>query len=348
MSQKINQLRKRRKRTKSTRSICPPTSSIKYNLVPTDIDIDIDTENNTETETEIDTTSTSKLSQSLALIQLASTCARDSRLLHPNLYLKAAGETIFCTLLISWCLTSIYHPEVLIKNVLKDRLGYNNPCVGWDFAPGSYVGLVGCIIVVYFVWSYVKFDIRRIHLRHASITTQQSPPSSAASSTPTTSSTSTTPPSTSKSHSKLSIFTIVVDLIYACQVTLFPLIFLIGPTDSNWNGHTFLFMQVIIGRYLVCLAAYWNVSKRTYQHLFFIVFYGFISISFPVLVYISFSTYSNENRTGYSPVIPPWILGSFDAAWFLCLILTNKLLPVGTALFSSYDLSDDDRSNGNV
>ena len=47
----------------------------------------------------------------------------------PVLYLKAAGECLFLTLVISWILTYFFNESIIYENALLSRLGYNNPCV---------------------------------------------------------------------------------------------------------------------------------------------------------------------------------------------------------------------------
>ena len=44
----------------------------------------------------------------------------------PVIFLKAAGDGLFITLLVSWIFTLIFHPEVIADNPLKERLGFNN------------------------------------------------------------------------------------------------------------------------------------------------------------------------------------------------------------------------------
>jgi hypothetical protein len=62
--------------------------------------------------------------------------------------MKAAGDSLFLVLAISWILTMIFIPSAAADNPLKARgLGYNILCVGWDFAPANYVAAVLWITV---------------------------------------------------------------------------------------------------------------------------------------------------------------------------------------------------------
>ena len=82
-------------------------------------------------------------------------------------HLKAAGEATFLTLLITWSITFVYNRDKLRANPLKNVLGYNNPCVGWDFPPANSVGLFGMILVTVLVWRYNVLDANRTAIKAA-------------------------------------------------------------------------------------------------------------------------------------------------------------------------------------
>ena len=320
--------------TTTTSSVCPPggSTSVAYHLVPPVDDTMSEQQPRSEHSQQHDgSIATTTRQQQLALFQLASTCTSKSRLLWVDLYLKAGGETVFLTLLISWCLTYIYHPEALEDNALRDRLGYNNACVGWDFAPASYVGLIGSSIVTYMIWSYVKYDLRRVRLR-LSLSNQDNQDNQ------------DNQEENGNIALKLSrsqaVFTVGVDLTYAACSAVFPVSFLVGPTDAQWGWHTALFMQLVVARYLVCLAAYLNAPTRTNANTIFIVTYGAISMSLPCIVWYSFTTYDIEHRSGYAPVVLPSVMIALDTGWFACLILTSKMLPVDYPMMSSHVLGE--------
>lgn len=321
--------------TTTTSSVCPPGGStpVAYHLVPPVDDTMSEQQPRSEhSQQQHDgSIATTTRQQQLALFQLASTCTSKSRLLWVDLYLKAGGETVFLTLLISWCLTYIYHPEALEDNALRDRLGYNNACVGWDFAPASYVGLIGSSIVTYMIWSYVKYDLRRVRLR-LSLSNQDNQDNQEENHHHTVGNIAL------KLSRSQAVFTVGVDLTYAACSAMFPVSFLVGPTDAQWGWHTALFMQLVVARYLVCLAAYLNAPTRTNANTIFIVMYGAISTSLPCIVWYSFTTYDIEHRSGYAPVVLPSVMIALDTGWFACLILTSKMLPVDYPMMSSHVL----------
>jgi hypothetical protein len=84
--------------------------------------------------------------------------------LDPNIYLKAAGETLGLALAIGWIFSLIFIPDVIKSNLLKDRLGYNNVCVGWDLPPASYFAMVPVAMTVYLGLRFVFVSIMKYDL----------------------------------------------------------------------------------------------------------------------------------------------------------------------------------------
>ena len=73
-----------------------------------------------------------------ALSQLVRAMFEEERVLVPELWLKASGELLFLTCLLSLAITAGVNPAFLDENPVKSMLGYNNPCVVWDKAPAHY------------------------------------------------------------------------------------------------------------------------------------------------------------------------------------------------------------------
>ena len=48
--------------------------------------------------------------------------------------------------------------------MLKNIVGYNNPCVGWDLAPASYIGQLAIVLGSYVSIRYATLDITRTRL----------------------------------------------------------------------------------------------------------------------------------------------------------------------------------------
>ncbi len=74
----------------------------------------------------------------------------------PNTFLQGATEILTATMISCWIITLIFNPQVIDDNPLKDRLGYNDFCVGWDVMPASIVGSIGTFLYT--------MHMQRVHL----------------------------------------------------------------------------------------------------------------------------------------------------------------------------------------
>ncbi|GMI42445.1 hypothetical protein TeGR_g13551 [Tetraparma gracilis] len=61
--------------------------------------------------------------------------------IEPNNVFSASGEFFFIGVGFAWIITLAAEPEVIANNALKERIGYNNVCVGFDMPPASYVAM---------------------------------------------------------------------------------------------------------------------------------------------------------------------------------------------------------------
>ena len=96
-----------------------------------------------------------------------------NRVLSPEHYSKSAAETIALTLAGSWIVTLIFNPDVADSNPLRDRMGYNNLCVGLDTAPAKFVALPGLVLTSYFGICYTFSDTQRCELEKERLTSGQ-------------------------------------------------------------------------------------------------------------------------------------------------------------------------------
>ena len=222
----------------------------------------------------------------------------DEQIIVPELYLKAAGETLFLTLVMCWILTITFLPEVVASNQLKNYVGYNNVCVGWDFAPANYIGIVGVTCMIFFSLRYCWLDALRTRLLGLTDMWQHQ-------------------------------FALVTNGMFATTNVMLPLLFIVGPSDSNWPWHTYIFIFQIITRFLVVLGNYLEAppEAREGPPTVFIWAYGAISTLLPILYVVSIVTYEAAGRTGVDPTIPWWITMTCDYLWFVCLVATSFMLP---------------------
>lgn len=251
-----------------------------------------------------------------AMWAVASLEQGDGMIVYPQLYLKAAGESIVLALVLSWILTAIYHPDTIAANKLKNVVGYNNPCVGWDFPPAVYVALPLTVMCSYFSWRYANLD----GILTGIVWSGNGRPRWTA------------------------VLCVVTDYAYGISTTLLPLLFILGPTDENWPVHTAIFVQWIFFRYFVVLSnileASWDgIPVAPYIKVFAWV-YGIISCSLPLIYLYAGLVYIYEGRTGLDPPIPWWFTWSVDYGWFVCVCITPFCLPPTKVLHVAYSVHD--------
>jgi len=152
-----------------------------------------------------------------AMWQLARNPFPQTGVVAPERYLEATGECFILMCLVSWLLTSIYNPAIIEKNLLKDRVGYNNICVGFDTPPARYVAMPLQVLQAFLAVRYVSLDTTRAELEKAA----------------------------GRIGGKQYAFTRVANLCYGCFMCCFPILLVLTPT-VDVNLHTYLFFAMII------------------------------------------------------------------------------------------------------
>lgn len=224
-------------------------------------------------------------------------------------YLKAGGEIFGLLVASSWVLTFIYNPSVIEKNPLKDRVGYNNVCVGFDTAPAKYVALFLWPLTTYFNLRFAWLEV----VTECSLGDQHSS-------------------RTGK------ICTAVASALFAISVLFQPFMLVVAPVDkdSSWL-HTGLFVQYILIRVVAVATQFfrnkYDADTSDYDSITtaqWTWFYAFVvaSLGLPTLCLADF-TYADYYRPegDMEPLIPWYILNSCDLLWFFCLATTGKFLP---------------------
>ena len=247
-------------------------------------------------------------------------------LIVPNLYLKAANEALSLALIICWILTLLFKPATIRENQLQSYVGFNNVCVGWDFAPANYFGLLGTVMNAHFAWQYAGYDAMRTELRDQD----------------------------GKMNSR-EAFYVCTDYLFAVSATVLvrararrvrarahrsrltpppppraqPLVFLVGPPDEAWLSHTVVFIQFIVAKYFVVLANFLesDPARRTRASKVFIVVYGAVSLLMPIGLLLDILVYEAQDRTGADPPIPWPIVMILDYGWMACQVGVTRLLP---------------------
>ena len=185
------------------------------------------------------------------------------RTIYPRVYLSASHEMFGITLILTWVLTLIWFPKQIFKHPAKPIIGSFNPCFGWDYPPASYVALAFCSINVYLTWRYAWLELTRTHL--------------------------STPSGDLTFPQQFAKYT-AISLAFASNCWL--LLWVVGPEDGNWKGHTGLFVFYAAASYLACLGNYvemrYGPRKAVIEtkHTVFIAVYGFAALFLPTVYFI--------------------------------------------------------------
>eukprot|EP00471_Norrisiella_sphaerica_P002730 CAMPEP_0184493340 /NCGR_PEP_ID=MMETSP0113_2-20130426/25743_1 /TAXON_ID=91329 /ORGANISM="Norrisiella sphaerica, Strain BC52" /LENGTH=529 /DNA_ID=CAMNT_0026878563 /DNA_START=130 /DNA_END=1719 /DNA_ORIENTATION=- len=237
----------------------------------------------------------------------------DENVIFVENYMKAGGEALALTFLVTGIISAYVHPDFFDSNPLKDRLGYNNFCVLFDLPPSSYIGATGIAFTVYLVCMYVRLAMRRLRLEKENL------------------------------PDWFVNMALAIHYLFGLSMCAFTLVFVIPPTLSAW-GHTGVFVQLIFFRWAAVITSYLQsvYFGRTilYRSRVFIVIYTITSVVLPILYFVNFYVYDTEHRTGVDPYLPAWITASFDYLWFVCLALTTQMLPESPPLRETFRLAE--------
>ncbi len=208
-------------------------------------------------------------------------------LMNPEDYMKAAGEALALLFAVVWIVTfaagPTYHGDVVwVANPLKDRIGYNNLCVGFDTRPAVYFAQVLWVPVAYLGLRFAWADIVRsaILRQQGLITARQN--------------------ATSNS----------LAVVYVASMGCFGLVFIVSPlegADEVWY-HSVPFIQFILVRWIVVVANFVKyrgtggsgpgASISTGAKVWLAV-YSAVSVLYPLMLVIDYgklSTPSHNHR----------------------------------------------------
>eukprot|EP00457_Paulinella_chromatophora_P010976 gb/GEZN01011095.1/.p1 GENE.gb/GEZN01011095.1/~~gb/GEZN01011095.1/.p1 ORF type:complete len:321 (-),score=26.76 gb/GEZN01011095.1/:129-1091(-) len=229
----------------------------------------------------------------------------------PKRYLKISGELLFLTFMFAWLITLGTKPEgtsgdttFYTDNVVRDRIGYNNICVGFDFYPANMVTACGFMVSVYFAVRFLFLDSERAFLEknHGDI-----------------------------SHNQF-LITCAANLIYALALLQVIFLVMVPPTLNPW-WHLITFNNVIWGRWICILAQFYEAKIVAPKEKVFIVVYTFVSMILPILYILDFALYKPGKVA-----LPPILLQVVDLTWFGCLGATTHFLPTAPDIRVSYKL----------
>lgn len=235
----------------------------------------------------------------------------DELIFDPILYLGASHEVFGLTLFITWVLT-LFFPDQIHEHQARPIISSYNPCLGWDYPPGSYIALVMCSVNVYLTWRYALLDqVRTRLLGDGRLTCIE----------------------------KFSTFAC---FFLALSSNLWLLFWLFGPNaDSpkdndghavrNWFIHTCIFMTYASASYLAALGHYLKVRlapiKRgggiELKNTVYIIVYGIV-LGYLGVVYV-YDLVMYEH--GRPPALHPIFTKSANLIWMACLASISDYLP---------------------
>eukprot|EP00933_Yihiella_yeosuensis_P029422 TRINITY_DN23083_c0_g1_i1.p1 TRINITY_DN23083_c0_g1~~TRINITY_DN23083_c0_g1_i1.p1 ORF type:complete len:275 (+),score=37.19 TRINITY_DN23083_c0_g1_i1:33-857(+) len=230
---------------------------------------------------------------------------------NPEDYASAGGDVLAIAMVLSWILTYYFLPEIIESNPLKDAVGYNNLCVGWDAAPAKLVAAPMFALIIGLNSRFMQLDFWRACI-HPGITTQQ-------------------------------YYTVLVTnflQIISWGVSL--LIFVVAPTE-NAKIHVLSFVQLVVFMYVGYAGNFVEVNQihhRPYSWVY-LAWYGFVTFGFGICAVVQFAMYDAETKT-MGP-IPWYVTAGFDYAWFATLTQTGRFRPAAPSLEITYqEVSDED------
>lgn len=227
----------------------------------------------------------------------------------PDLYDRAAGEVLFLIISICAIITQYFNPEYIKHNGIKDRYGYNNICVYFDAAPASYIAMPLLVLYAYLMVRYSVTDTHRALLNRPNLTNRQY------------------------------YFTVATNTVYGLVSICTPMWLLVPPSVDE-IFHAGLFQVMMLLKFLVVVANYNECapSQRSTSVFLFICFFGFIVISFVVILSVNEAYYDERVGGVQPPVVPHQIQQTLDYLFFLYLPLLSLVLPTGPAIRASFRL----------
>mmetsp|Transcript_58460 Transcript_58460/g.136027 ORF Transcript_58460/g.136027 Transcript_58460/m.136027 type:complete len:275 (-) Transcript_58460:241-1065(-) len=231
-------------------------------------------------------------------------------LYNPEDYAAAAGELLVFALLICWFLTYLFNPEIIAKNPLKDRVGYNNLCVGWDTYPARWVAAPLFALIIYLYVQFMILGVLRQNLTEG-LTARERHVKYVA-------------------NSLTGVSYCFASLIFVFDPMLYPL------------SHSVSFIQLVFFGYFAFAANFYTTDPRFHpegSHIYLAVFAG-TSFLFSVFALTQLLSFDDSTQTR-GPV--PWfLLALTDYTWFICKALGSYFRPHAPSIKVRYELVSDD------
>lgn len=238
---------------------------------------------------------------------------RNPRWMHPETYLAAWVETFIVMLCVSWLATKAGNPAAIDRNRIKDIMGYNNVCVGFDTPPARYFAAPLMVLQAYYGLRYVLLDNWRAELEKEA-----------------------------GEIAKGNYWcTRVCNLLFAGCMLAWPMLLIITPGGVGWhlNTHFYIYVFFVVVSFCTIGANFAEARQLTVSSTVWIFLFGLDTVLLLGVGYIAFNSYDYKTCPTNNvaslprsvcekdPLVPVWFLSFVDYMFFILLAFTPMLLP---------------------
>jgi len=228
---------------------------------------------------------------------------------NPEDYAGAGAELLVATMIVSWALTFLFNPEVVEHNALKDRVGYNNLCVGWDTAPARYVAAPLFALIIFVEFRFMQLDFQRAVLNGC----------------------------VGQQLNVVRAANIFNGIAWISSVGIFSIDAQVWPL-----GHTASFIQLVVWGYVAYLGNFVETDSQCHPKgsWVFCVVFGVMSIGFGVC--------GMTQMVMYDPVtlqrgpVPVHVMMVLDYGYFACMGLQGVFRPKAPSVRADFTVVPDD------
>uniref|UniRef100_A0A7R9XYD2 Uncharacterized protein n=1 Tax=Prasinoderma coloniale TaxID=156133 RepID=A0A7R9XYD2_9VIRI len=230
----------------------------------------------------------------------------------PEHYMGAAGELLALMCATCWAVTGVFRPGLVADNPLRDRLGYNTVCVGFDTQPARALALPFVTLIAFHNMRYCELDTLRARLELVA----------------------------GRSTRAKVRATAWGNGLYFAGSAVLGLFLVVSPFEDLWV-HFWSFMLVVVLRWFSVAANFYEgggVATCTRAQLAFLASYTSCTALIPVLATLDFAAYDSRVGGMQTPPVPALVLASLDYAWFVLTALTKEYLPAQPSIQATWEL----------
>eukprot|EP01051_Picozoa_sp_SAG22_P007020 SAG22_NODE_479_length_9968_cov_43.841524_5_plen_405_part_00 len=237
-------------------------------------------------------------------------------------YTGAVGELFAVVAASSWALTAVFQPDLMESNALKDRLGYNNVCVGFDSAPANVLAAFLWCLIAHYNARYVELDIVRLDLNWEMA---------------------------ENGCNRIPLwkyrFIYFSDVWQGLAYVAFVGVFVLNPATRQvshaYFWHSVCFLQllpaVLLQKTGTLLERHSRMTRG--QLCFYFTFVAW-TVLYILYLLVSYQVYYAGGKTGEDPYFSWWLGMLLDYGWLLMLCTSNQFLPAEDLIVTSNILDD--------